>query len=104
LNEIAPPGQLPRSTALYSAQRDAMDTVFSFVILIGGSTFCWLMVLSPATRRWFNRWSYRFWRMNKQDRRDMDALGLAWHLVAAMFFSLVTIIFICVGLYRWGTR
>jgi hypothetical protein len=80
------------------------DTIFSFGVLIGASIFCWLLVLSPATRQRLGRWGYRFWRMNKQDRRDMDALGLAWHLVAAMFFSLVTIVFICVGLYRLATR
>ena len=80
------------------------DTIFAFSVLIGGTTFCWLMVLSPRVRRRFSRWGYRFWRMNKQDRSDSDALGVAVNLVGALLFSLITIVFICVGVYRLATR
>ena len=80
------------------------DTIFSFAVLIGASIVCWVLVLSPSIRRRSNRWGNRFWRMNKQDGRDMDAFGWAWYLVAAMFFSLVTIVFVSVGVYRLATR
>jgi hypothetical protein len=42
-----------------------------------------------------------FWRLSKQERADMDAVSLASALVGALFFSMITVVFGVVVIYRF---
>jgi len=78
-----------------------MDGLFGFLVLLGMSVFCWLMVLKPSFRRSKNDPAYYFWRLNKQGRRDLEGMYVAASVVGAMFFSLVTLVWLIVGVYRF---
>ncbi|HEY8225524.1 MAG TPA: hypothetical protein VIG25_09620 [Pyrinomonadaceae bacterium] len=76
------------------------DNIITFLFLLGMSMFCWVMVLRPSTRRKFNEPGYHFWRLSKDGREGWDAMQLAGYLVGAMVFSLITLVFLFVGIYR----
>ena len=76
------------------------ENIIGFLLLLGMSTFCWIMVLRPSTRRKSNEPGYHFWRLNKEGREGWDAMQLAGYLVGAMVFSIITLVFIFVGIYR----
>jgi hypothetical protein len=76
------------------------ENVFAFLIPIILSAFCWWMVLAPSTRRRFGRPGYDFWRLNKEGRESWDAMALAAYLIGALFFSLLTLVFLVVAISR----
>jgi len=78
--------------------------VITFLFLLGLSVFCWAMVFSSSTRRKFDKPTYNFWRLNSQDREDWSALSLAGYLAGAMFFSLLTLVLVVVGVYRFAAH
>jgi hypothetical protein len=78
----------------------AAQDVITFLFLLGLSIFCWVMVFSSSTRRKFDKPTYNFWRLNNQDRQDWSALSLAGYLVGGLFFSLLTVVVLVVGIYR----
>jgi hypothetical protein len=78
-----------------------MNGVFGFLVFLGISIFCWLMVLKPSFRRSQNEPAYYFWRLKKQGRRDLDAMYLAASLVVAMLFSMITLVFVVVAIFRF---
>jgi len=80
------------------------ETIVAFLFLSGMSTFCWFMVFRPSTRRKFNQGAFRFWRLSKEDREAWDAMYLAGYLVGAMIFSIMTLVFLFVGIYRSVAR
>ena len=80
------------------------ENTIAFLFLLAMSTFCWVMVLRPSTRRKFNESGYRFWRLNKEGREGWDAMQLAGYLIGAMVFSLITFVFLVVGLNRLIAR
>jgi hypothetical protein len=82
----------------------AAENVITFLFLLGVSIFCWAMVFSSSTRRKFDKPAYNFWRLKAQDREDWSALSLAGYLVGGLFFSLLTLVFIVVGIYRLAAR
>ena len=82
----------------------AAENVFTFLFFLGISIFCWAMLGSSSTRRKFGTPTYNFWRLRTQDRAGWDAMMLAAYLVGGLFFSLLTILFVVVGLYRLATR
>jgi hypothetical protein len=59
------------------------------------------MVLRPRVRRKLDEPGYDFWRLNKEGREAWDAMSLASHLIAAMAFSLITLVFLFVGVLRF---
>jgi len=81
-----------------------MDGVFGFLIVVGTSIFCWFMALKPTFRRRQSEPAYYFWRLTKQDRRDMDAVSQAVSLVGAMLFSMITLVWFIVGVVRFLSR
>ena len=84
-----------------------MDGVFGFLVFLGISVFCWIMVFNPAFRRKQSEprpWAYYFWRLKKQDRRDLDAMYLAGFLVGALLFSMVTLVWFIVAIVRFLSR
>jgi hypothetical protein len=82
--------------------------ITGFLIVASISTFCWLNVLSPRIRRRLNfrpRWPMGWfwgwvWPLKKQDRADLDAMSLASSLIGALLFSMITVVWLVVGLYR----
>ena len=62
------------------------------------SAFCWLLVFRPGLRR---KVSQPIWRVTKEGRETIDAVAMATNLILAMVFSLVTIVFIVVAVYRY---
>jgi len=62
------------------------------------------MVLNSSSRRKFDKPTNNFWRLNAQDRQDWDAMSLAAYLVGGLFFSLATLVFVTVGIYRLAVR
>jgi hypothetical protein len=80
------------------------ENVITFLFSAGISTFCWAMVFRSSTRRKFNEPGYHFWRLDKQGREDWDAMMLAGYLIGAMAFSLITLVFIGVGIYHMAAR
>jgi hypothetical protein len=78
-----------------------VDGFIGFVVVLGISIFCWIMVLRPTFRRKQNEPGYDFWRLKKQDRRDMDAVSLAGSLVGAMVFSMITLVWVIVAIVRF---
>lgn len=76
------------------------ENVFTLLFFAGISTFCWFMVFRSSARRKSNEPAYDFWRLTKQGREDWDAGMLAGYLIGAMVFSLITLVFIGVGLYH----
>ncbi|HZI86317.1 MAG TPA: hypothetical protein VFD48_05760 [Pyrinomonadaceae bacterium] len=76
------------------------ENIITLLFLLGMSTFCWIMVLRPSARRKFNEPGYHFWRLNKEGREGWDAMQLAGYLVGAMVFSIITVVFLFVGIYR----
>jgi hypothetical protein len=80
------------------------ENIITFLFLLGMSTFCWIMVLRPSTRRKFNEPGYHFWRLSRDGREGWDAMQLAGYLVGAMVFSLITLVFLFVGIYRSVAR
>ena len=78
--------------------------LISLLFLVALSAFCWLNVFSSRLRRKFDRPAVTFWRLNKQDRDDWDAMMLAASLVGGMLFSLLTIVFAVWGFSRLATR
>lgn len=80
------------------------ENIIAFLLLLGMSTFCWVMVLRPSTRRKFNEPGYRFWRLSKEGREGWDAMHMAGYLIGAMVFSLITFVFLVVGINRLITR
>jgi len=80
------------------------ENVIAFLFLGGMSLFCWLMVLPPSTRRKFSQGAYRFWRLDKEGHEAWDAMYLAAYLVGAMIFSIITLAFLFVGIYRSVAR
>ena len=78
--------------------------VTSFLFLLGISAFCWAMVFSSSSRRKFDKPTYNFWRLNAQERQDWSALSLAGYLVGGLFFSLLTLVYTIVGIYRLAAR
>jgi hypothetical protein len=81
-----------------------MNGVFGFLVFLGISVVCWVMVLKPSFRRNKNEPVYYFWRLNKQGRRDLDAMYLAASLVGAMLFSMITLVFVIVAISRFLSR
>ena len=80
------------------------ESIIALLFLVGMSTFCWIMVLRPSTRRKFNEPGYHFWRLDKEGREGWDAIQLAGYLVGAMLFSIITLAFLFVGIYRSVAR
>ena len=80
------------------------ENIITFLFLLGMSTFCWIMVLRPSVRRKFNEPGYHFWRLSKDARDGWDAMQLAASLVLAMAFSIITLVFLFVGIYRSVAR
>ena len=78
-----------------------MEKVLAFLIPIGLSVFCWWMVFDHSARRKSNEPGYDFLRLNKEARETWDGLSLATSLIGALFFSLVSIVFVVVAIYRW---
>ena len=81
-----------------------VENIVAFLFLAGLSMFCWLMVFRPSTRRKFNQGAYRFWRLDKEGREAWDAMYLAGYLVGAMIFSIMTLAFLFVAIYRSVAR
>ena len=80
------------------------ENVMTFLFFAGVSTFCWVMVFRSSTRRKFNEPGYDFWRLTKQGREDWDAMYRAGYLIVAMVFSLITVVFVAVGIFRLAGR
>ena len=80
------------------------ENVITFLFLAGVSTFCWVMVFRSSARRKSNEPAYDFWRLSKQGREDWDAMSLAGYLIVAMVFSLITVVFVVVGIFRLAGR
>jgi hypothetical protein len=80
------------------------EDLITVLFLLGVSTFCWVMVLRPSTRQKFNIPAYHFWRLNKEGREGWAAMQLAACVIGAMVFSLITLIFLFVGIYRLVAR
>jgi hypothetical protein len=76
------------------------ENLFALLIPITISAFCWWMVLKPSARRKFGKSGYDFWRLDKEGRESWDAMQLAACLIGALFFSLVTIVFLVVAIIR----
>jgi choline-glycine betaine transporter len=80
------------------------ESIITFLFLAGVSTFCWVMVFRSSARRKSNEPAYDFWRMTKQGREDWDAISLAGYLIIGMVFSLITLVFLVVGIVRLAAR
>ena len=76
------------------------ENLITLLFLLGMSTFGWIMVLRPSARRKLNEPGYHFWRLNKEGREGWDAMQLAAYLVFALVFSIITLVFLFVGIYR----
>jgi len=76
------------------------QNILAFCVLVALSAFCWVLVVNPVLRRKLSTRSSILWRLSKQDREDSDAIWLAGSLVGATVFSLVTIVFLVVGISR----
>ena len=85
------------------------DGIFGFLIVASISTWCWLIVLSPRLRRRLNfrppwyfgpRWAW-LRPLKKQARAALEAMSLASGLVGALLFSMITVVWLVVGLYRY---
>ena len=81
-----------------------MNDVFGFLVVLGISIFCWVMILKPSSRRKQNEPAYHFWRLGKQDRHDLDAMSLAGFLVGALLFSMITLFWFIVAMVRFLSR
>jgi hypothetical protein len=80
------------------------ENIISFLLLLGISIFCWVMVFRPSARRKINEPGYRFWRLDQEGREGWDAMQLAGYLIGAMVFSLIALVFLVVGIYRSVAR
>jgi hypothetical protein len=78
-----------------------VENVFGFLLLTGMSAFCWAMVFRPSARRKLNVPACCFYRLDKEGCDNFDAMALVCYLVVAMVFSLMTITFIIVAVYRF---
>jgi hypothetical protein len=76
------------------------ENILAFLFLFGMSAFCWLMVLRPSLRQTFGARGFWFGRLREEDREGWDAMMFAAYLVVAMVFSLVTLAFLFMGIYR----
>jgi hypothetical protein len=76
------------------------ENIITLLFFAGTSAFCWVMVCRSSARRKSNEPAYHFWRLKAQGRQDWDAMSLAAYLVGALFFSLLTIVFVVIGVYR----
>jgi len=97
----APGGVEPGSQ--YSATcitRVNLAKVFTFLVLVGLSVYCWWMVVSETARRKSDEPGYDFWRLSKEERESWDGLSIASSLIAALILSLASIVFVVVGVYR----
>lgn len=91
---------MPSCTALQSWHRLGQARI----VFIGMSIFSWVMVFRASTRRKFNEPGYDFWRLNKEGRESFDAMVLASNLIIAMVFSLLLLVLLVVGIYRFFAR
>jgi hypothetical protein len=80
------------------------ENVITFLFFAGISTFCWVMVFRVSARRKSNEPAYDLWRLSKQGREDWDAMSLAGYLIVAMVFSVITLVFIAVGISHLARR
>jgi hypothetical protein len=56
------------------------------------SILCWWTVFSKSARQKIDRPAYRFWRLERDEQKEMyDGLSLALLVLAGIIFSLVTI-------------
>jgi len=76
------------------------EHIIALLFLLGGSTFCWVMVLRPSTREKLNEHGYRFWRASKEDRETWDALQFVAYLFGAVVLSILTLIFFYARIFR----
>jgi len=83
-----------------SKLRCVICITLAFLLFAGISVFCWVTVFRSSTRRKFDQPGADFWRLSSQGREDWDAMSLASSLILAMVFSLITIVFLVVGIYR----
>jgi hypothetical protein len=77
-----------------------VEGVIAFLIFAGISSYCWALVLRPKFRQRMSE-PVGGWRRSKQERADMDAVSLASALVGALFFSMITVVFGVVVIYRF---
>ena len=76
------------------------EHIIALLFLLGGSTFCWVMVLRPSTREKLNEHGYRFGRASKEDRETWDALQFVAYLFGAVVLSILTLIFFYARIFR----